>query len=714
MDPVYCLNLTGIYNETLVSETDDNDALNFTCGIRVGNTFAIPVFNQMGSNGSVSSPPCYCNCNSNGGPGVDWTSYCNVFDFLVSLIMFNTDDEYYNLRSMLHVQSRNLNNGIGRNAYNASYASATLNYDGYNKLLLNPEWRKDAFEFCNVPELDISCSILTFNLYDDFSTTVSQFSYQLNNGSCRDSISLSETGWNNLLAAPPTQLTQAYYKCTETPSSALFNAVGIASGNVSTVIPIVVIFLLPVMYLFLQAIGQVPPKVEYTKEELQDSLEALALQLLRMRDGKTRGLKLHGQIAKLTYELVEAAKIEGGYPDSDDSADEDDNDDEELLQRHSAYGTITKINKNTAILMNNNTIIDTNENGLELRTTNIRKTTTINNNDNNKLERASNLPQKLNITRMYTQGGKKHRGAVFTKHIELANQLDERKDGISLYNDSTSKGWNNFFNTNNINNKNILRQSTASNITNDTELGNPMHDNRISRISSSSRSSRISRSSAYRGPHRIKRQIDSDDEYEEERYSTRKSVLKRKKERKEKNKQKLPGINKNDFEEESKFANVLLLNDGTPGYIAFNPIPLDNFGFIAIERLGAICHELRRLLGECIMFERSSNDLDTESSSIRLARDSPTYVDAANMSHNLSKIDLAALLKKYNTEKKIYIEIHTLLCMHASIALNIPVVEVNDGYGNLVAYQLGQRIFTANDMRKLCGDDSSYRDSIVL
>ena len=64
------------------------------------------------------------------------------------------------------------------------------------------------------------------------------------------------------------------------------------------------------MYLFLLSIGQVPPKEEYTNEELHDAIMVLSKQLLRMRDGKTRGMKIHGAIYHLTKELVEASKQE--------------------------------------------------------------------------------------------------------------------------------------------------------------------------------------------------------------------------------------------------------------------------------------------------------------------------------------------------------------------------------------------------------------------
>jgi hypothetical protein len=60
-------------------------------------------------------------------------------------------------------------------------------------------------------------------------------------------------------------------------------------------------------------------------------MEILALLLLRIRDGKTRGIKRNGVLQALAKELISAAKEEGGYPDSDDEEeeDEDDHDDDD-------------------------------------------------------------------------------------------------------------------------------------------------------------------------------------------------------------------------------------------------------------------------------------------------------------------------------------------------------------------------------------------------
>jgi hypothetical protein len=46
--------------------------------------------------------------------------------------------------------------------------------------------------------------------------------------------------------------------------------------------------------------GNLPPKKEYTKEDLASAMETLALLMLRIRDGKVRGIVRNGVLKKLT------------------------------------------------------------------------------------------------------------------------------------------------------------------------------------------------------------------------------------------------------------------------------------------------------------------------------------------------------------------------------------------------------------------------------
>jgi hypothetical protein len=136
---------------------------------------------------------------------------------------------------------------------------------------------------------------------------------------------------NNLAVNTPTQLTQDYYECYPDQFSAFLNAIGIASGNTQLAVPLTVCFLLPLVYLVLVAMRQAPPKEEYTNREKQQALEILSILLLRLRDGKSRGIRKNGVLIQLTEELIRAAKEDSGFPDSDDEGDDDeeDSDDDE-------------------------------------------------------------------------------------------------------------------------------------------------------------------------------------------------------------------------------------------------------------------------------------------------------------------------------------------------------------------------------------------------
>lgn len=138
---------------------------------------------------------------------------------------------------------------------------------------------------------------------------------------------------SQLAQTSPVQLTQSYFKCYPTSSSAFFNALGIASGNTQLAVPLIVVLLLPMLYGFLSLINYVPPKEEYNKLDREEALDVFAMLLLRLRDGKTRGIKPKGVLMSLIKEMVSAAKEEGGFPDSDD---EEEYEDEEVKNRKSS------------------------------------------------------------------------------------------------------------------------------------------------------------------------------------------------------------------------------------------------------------------------------------------------------------------------------------------------------------------------------------------
>jgi hypothetical protein len=85
---------------------------------------------------------------------------------------------------------------------------------------------------------------------------------------------------DQLVRIPPVQFTQIYYECYNNAQSALLAAVGIASGNVQIFLPFLAFGVLPLFYIVLVIIGQVPPKDEYNNKEVCSLSFASAFNLL--------------------------------------------------------------------------------------------------------------------------------------------------------------------------------------------------------------------------------------------------------------------------------------------------------------------------------------------------------------------------------------------------------------------------------------------------
>jgi len=102
-------------------------------------------------------------------------------------------------------------------------------------------------------------------------------------------------------------------------------------------VPLLMTMLLPFVYLYLHNSSDKPMKKEYEEEEVLAASGALALMVLRIRDGKTRDTIANGVLRKLTKELILSAQSEGGYPDSDDD-DVDSGDDEQEQEQEKESG----------------------------------------------------------------------------------------------------------------------------------------------------------------------------------------------------------------------------------------------------------------------------------------------------------------------------------------------------------------------------------------
>lgn len=140
-------------------------------------------------------------------------------------------------------------------AYNATLVAALGMYGFYSD-----SYMKDSFSFCND-----TCFVLSW-LTMEYSNAVSEYYYQIIDGSCSDKITTPY--WMNFQITPPVTLTETYFQCTDTWISSTISAIGIANGNTATLLPIGVLMILPLMYLYLKWIGYAPPKEEYSQDEV--------------------------------------------------------------------------------------------------------------------------------------------------------------------------------------------------------------------------------------------------------------------------------------------------------------------------------------------------------------------------------------------------------------------------------------------------------------
>lgn len=257
---------------------------------------------------------------------------CDSFDIISGMIFYNNpsmdlNDTVAALIDM--VVSAGDAFKLNTLAYNASWAAAASTYEpDVDPVIHDPDWRRSSYEFCKSSKYG-GCSILAINSYGDgvFDESITPYMYLVTDGGCSQQFLVNDEAFDQLIYNPPTPIVENYYECTLQNYDALNNSIGIASGNVSVVVPIVMFALLPLMYLWLTITGNVQNKEEYDKETRDAALDLFALQMLRIRDGKTRGLKKNGKLFSIAEELVIAAKRgDGGYPDSDDSdySDEED------------------------------------------------------------------------------------------------------------------------------------------------------------------------------------------------------------------------------------------------------------------------------------------------------------------------------------------------------------------------------------------------------
>ena len=280
MDPVFC-------------SVRNNQMNNTFCFVESSPLpgYGIPITLNAGSNLKAPSP---CTC-----PAASSQKYCQLLYLFAGIIVVPSIDAIFEL------QSRYTPNEFNDAAYNAAFITTALSLPSKaQNMILTRSYIESSFAFCQTNVLtNDNCTAIIWKEYSDSAQTVSPYYYQLFNGSCRDSI-LVESAIDALAEIAPVSLNENYLICKNNIYNAILAAFGIAQGNVQTAAPIILGALLPVIYLYLKMIGYVPPKIEYTPEEMQVAINELALQIVRARDGKTRAMKKNGLLVQLSGELL--------------------------------------------------------------------------------------------------------------------------------------------------------------------------------------------------------------------------------------------------------------------------------------------------------------------------------------------------------------------------------------------------------------------------
>ena len=162
-------------------------------------------------------------------------------------------------------------------------------YDAYN-----------AFSFCK------ECTVMVTATTTGYLETYAMNSYfrQEPYLSCNDTFTINEDELLSLKLNPPTALIEQYIKCSTKPLDAAFNAIGIATGWVGLLLPMVLVVVLScVSCYYSRVIGALPPTDEEIKEaDLESKLSSI---IERCESVKKEA---DDSIFRLKSELVDARK----------------------------------------------------------------------------------------------------------------------------------------------------------------------------------------------------------------------------------------------------------------------------------------------------------------------------------------------------------------------------------------------------------------------
>ncbi len=290
MRPIYCMrDPSHIY----LNSTDGSFRNAGKCFIRFKNTglyeifiYGIPVISLYTSSKDACSV-----CNGWNYDG------CSVMDYFAGMIYF--PQSYYWNNSVWPPEQIVTDYGY-KETFDMAYSYSSQELIGEFQ---HASWTLD-HSFCHK-----TCKIVKTTFLGEDSLQPEPLKYltpdfyQPPDGLIACTDTFNTPNFEALADKPPAVLQEAYYKCYSYKSDALINAQGVASGNAALAGPILLLALIPICFVYLKMIGQMPEPEKYSEEETDKALKEFIVLLLSARDKDYSRVPPNGIVAKIVNEL---------------------------------------------------------------------------------------------------------------------------------------------------------------------------------------------------------------------------------------------------------------------------------------------------------------------------------------------------------------------------------------------------------------------------